>query len=316
MTVRLTPDQVREKYGPMFNKGFFTLVDEKEGIARIIEVCTAKGPAEWDLVNRRRTGGVIDVIDLVGHTLVMDCTIGEKTLKAGPASAELGGQGVFRLEIDGDEVRTGWWGIAGASLGVGACIPQCPDVLYTEYPDDFKMGGGHEASVTIVTPKMVRVIIGVDDTDTKEKGATWAAGLAMAQKCPVGKFMEHRIVQLNPKSPTKTTNCVATAVSFAVREKDIPALIEFCFDFIKEHSYSEDAVMTVFQGLKIPEPLQKFGYDAKSIMFDIGKGIEVAQQNGVQIINVTGSGGTIGAIAAIGCFDLGTEAAGVPEDFE
>lgn len=316
MTVRLTPDQVREKYGPMFNKGLFTLVDEKAGKVRIIETCTAKGPAEWDLVNRRRTGGVINVINLVGHTLVMDCAIGEKTLKAGPASAELGGQGVFKLEVDGDEVRTGWWGIAGASVGVGACLPQSPDVIYTEYPDDFKMGGGHESKVTIVTPKMVRVIIGVDDTDTKEKGATWAVGLSMARNCPYGKFLEHRIIQLNPKSPTKTTNCVATAVSFAVREKDVPALVEYCFDFIKERSYSEDAVMTVFTGLDIPKELSEFGYQAKSVMFEREKGIEIAQKCGVQIIEVTGKGGTIGAIAAIGCFDLGTEAAGVPEDFE
>lgn len=316
MTVRLTPDQVREKYGPMFNRGFYTLVDEKAGIVRIIETCAAKGPAEWDLVNRRRSGGVINVINLVGHTLVMDCAIGEKELKAGPASAELGGQGVFSLKVDGDEVRTGWWGIAGASVGVGACLPQSPGVLYTEYPDDFRIGGGHEAKVTIVTPKMIRVVIGIDDTDTKEKGATWAVGLSMARGCPYGKFLEHKIIQLNPRSPTKTTNCVATAISFAVCEKDVPALIEYCFDYIRKHSFSEDAVMTVFSGLRIPEALSEFGYRAKSVMFDREECIRIAQENGVQILEVTGSGGTVGAVAAIGCFDLGVEAAGMPEDFE
>jgi hypothetical protein len=40
----------------------------------------------------------------------------------------------------------------------------------------------------------------------------------MARECPYGHFMEHKIVQLNPRCPTKTTNCVATAVSFAIRE--------------------------------------------------------------------------------------------------
>lgn len=81
MTVRMTPDEVRAKYGPMFNRGLYTLVDEKAGIARIVETCSAKGPAEWDLVNRRRTGGIVDTIDLVGHTLVMDCSIGERTMR-------------------------------------------------------------------------------------------------------------------------------------------------------------------------------------------------------------------------------------------
>ena len=178
------------------------------------------------------------------------------------------------------------------------------------------MGGGHESRVTIVSRKMVRVIIGVDDTDTKEKGATWATALSMANKAPVGRFMEHRIIQLNPKSPTKTTNCCATAVSFAIEEKDVPALIEFCYGYLKENSYSDAAVMTVFKGLAIPKKLSDFGYSAKSVMYEKGKAIEIAESNGVQILNITGDGGLIGAVAAIGCFDLGPEAAGVPEDFE
>lgn len=316
MTYKLTPEEVRERYGPMFNKGYMTLVDEETGVARIVETCTAKGPAEWDLVNRRRTGGVINVINLIGHTLVMDCRIGEQPLKAGPVSKDLGGQGISKLEVVGDEVRVDWYGIAGAGVGVGACLPQGDTVLYTEYPDDFKMGGGHESRVTIVSRKMVRVIIGVDDTDTKDKGATWATALAMATKCPIGRFMEHRIIQLNPKSPTKTTNCCATAVSFAVEEKDVAALIEYCYDFIKKGSYSDAAVMTVFKGLTIPKELSDFGYSAKSVMYEKSKAIEVAEANNVQIINVTGDGGLVGAVAAIGCFDIGTEAAGVPEDFE
>ena len=42
----------------------------------------------------------------------------------------------------------------------------------------------------------------------------------------------------------------------------------------------------------------------------------IADENGVEIISVTGNGGIIGAVAAIGCADLGTEAAGVVEDFQ
>lgn len=316
MTYRLTPDEVRERYGPMFNTGFLTLVDEEAGTARIIESCIAKGPGEWDLVNRRRTGGAINVIDMVGHTLVMDCIIGERPLRAGPVSKDIGGQGLSKVEVVGDEVRTSWYGIAGASMGIGACIPQSRDVLYTEYPDDFKIGGAHECRTVIVTRKMVRVIVGVDDTDTKEKGATWVTALSMAAECPIGRFMDHKIIQLNPKSPTKTTNCCSSAVSFAVEEKDIPALVEYCYDYVKRNSYSEDAVMTVFKGLRIPKELTDFGFSAKSVMYTDADAIAVAEKCGVQIINVTGHGGTIGAVSAIGCFDLGPEAAGVPEDFE
>ena len=37
----LRPDEVREKYGPMFCRGFYTLVDEEHGRAQIIEKCVA-----------------------------------------------------------------------------------------------------------------------------------------------------------------------------------------------------------------------------------------------------------------------------------
>ena len=33
----LRPDEVRERYGPMFCRGFYTLVDEEHGRAQIIE---------------------------------------------------------------------------------------------------------------------------------------------------------------------------------------------------------------------------------------------------------------------------------------
>lgn len=312
----LRPDEVRERYGPMFCRGFYTLVDEKAGKARIVEKCVSKGPGEWDLVNRRRTGGVIDGIRIESDMIVMDATIGERELSFGPVSSDVGGQGLSALKVEGDEVRTTWHGIAGASVGIGACIPQCPDVIRTEYPDGFTMGGAHRASVDIITPKMVRVIIGIDDTDTKEQGASWVVALKLGTTCPIGKFLEHKIVQLNPKVPNKTTNCCSTAVSFAVREPEIPALIEYAVDFVRRESYSEDAVLTVFQGLEVPEALREYGWSCKSVIYRVEDAVRVAEENGVQIISLTGMKGVIGAVAAIGCFDLGERSAGIPEDFK
>ena len=312
----LRPDEVREKYGPMFCRGFYTLVDEEHGRAQIIEKCMAKGPGEWDIVNRRRTKGVIENIRMESNMLVMDTIIGERELNFGPVASHVGGQGLKALKVEGDEVRTTWYGIAGASVGIGACIPQCPDVIRTEYPDDFTIGGAHRAHVDIITPKLVRVIIGIDDTDTKEKGASWVASLKLGMSCPIGHFIEHKIIQLNPEVPNKTTNCCSTAVSFAVSEREIPALIEYAVDFIRKESYSEDAVITVYQGLEVPEKLRDFGWSCKSVLYTPADAMRVAEENGVQIISVTGMKGVIGAVAAIGCFDLGEKSAGIPEDFE
>ena len=312
----LRPDEVEKKYGKMFCQGFFTLVDEGHGVAQIIEKCVAQGPGEWDIVNRRRTKGVITDIRMKSNMLVMDTIIGERELNFGPVTTDVGGQGLQALKVEGDEVRTTWYGIAGASVGIGACIPQCSDVIRTEYPDDFKIGGAHRAHVDIITPKLVRVIIGIDDTDTKEKGASWVTSMKLGTTCPIGRFIEHKIIQLNPKVPNKTTNCCSTAVSFAVREEEVPALIEYAVDFVRKESYSDDSVITVYQGLHVPEALRDFGWSCKSVLYTPEDAIRVAEENGVQIISVTGTKGVIGAVAAIGCFDLGERSAGIPEDYE
>ncbi len=312
----LTPEEARAKFGPMFCKGLYTIVDEKNGVAKVIETCSARGPVEWDVVNRKRTGGVITDIALDGHTVIMDTVVGKKELKFGPASADIGGQGIESLEVKGDEVHTVWRGIAGAGVGVGACLPQADGVIKTIYPDDFKMGGAYIASTEIVTPKMVRVIIGVDDTDTPQKGASWVASMKMGMSCPHGKFLEHKIIQLNPKAPNKTTNCCSTAISFAVLPSEVDKLVQYCKEFIAKESYSNDTVMTVFKGLKQPKALVDWSWNAKSILYTSEEAVKVAEENDVEIHYITGKKGVIGAVAAIGCFDLGIKSAGVPEDFE
>ncbi|MFA6679287.1 MAG: hypothetical protein WCR96_02200 [Candidatus Methanomethylophilaceae archaeon] len=312
----LRPDQVAGKYGKLFCQGFFTMVDEKNGVAQIIEKCIARGPIEWDVVNRKRTGGVITNIRVDGYTLIMDTIIGEKELKFGPVSAELGGQGIYSLQVKGDRVHTKWMGLAGASVGIGACIPQSSDVIETIYPDDFKIGGAHKASVEIVTPKMVRVIIGVDDTDTPQEGASWVTTMKLAKDCPYGRFLDHKIIQLNPKAPNKTTNCCSTAVSFAAKLDEVDKLIAYCKEYIAKETLSDETVMTVFIGLKVPEELEKWGWGAKYILYEEKDAVEIARKNDVQVISITGKKGVIGAVAAIGCFDLGVKSAGVPEDFE
>lgn len=315
MPTILRPDEVREKYGKLFCQGFFTIVDEENGIAQIIEKCVSKGPGEWDIVNRKRTGGILKDIRGDGTTLIMDVEIGEKPLRFGPVSEMMGGQGISMLRVEGDRVRTKWAGLAGASVGIGACIPQCSDVIETVYPPGFKMGGAHSAEVEIVTPKMTRVIIGVDDTDTPTEGATWVTTMKMGRDCPYGRHLDHKIIQLNPKAPNKTTNCCSTAISFAVKPSEKDKLVEFCKDYVRKATVSDETVMTVFEGLRIPEPLVKWGWNAKKILYKVEEAEKVAAENGVELYKITGDKGAIGAVAAIGCFDLGLKAAGVEEDF-
>ncbi|HPP44460.1 MAG TPA: hypothetical protein PK446_01550, partial [Methanomassiliicoccaceae archaeon] len=113
MSQILRPDDIAKKYGKMFCRGIYTLVDEDNGKAMIIEECSAKGPVEWDAANRRRAGGALTDVRVEGTTLIMDAIIGEREVRFGPASKDLGGQGLRSLKVEGDRVRTTWVGLAG-----------------------------------------------------------------------------------------------------------------------------------------------------------------------------------------------------------
>jgi methanogenesis imperfect marker protein 11 len=314
MSIILTPEEVTQKYGRLFCKGVYTLVDEKSGTATIIEECMAKGPVEWDAANRKRAGGALTGIRIEGTTLIMDAVLGDREVNFGPASRTLGGQGLRAVRVDGDRVITTWVGLAGASVGIGACLPQGPGTIEAIYPQDAKVGGAHQVEVSVVTPKLVRVIYAVDDTDTKEKGASWVLMLRMAREVPVGHYLEHKIIQLNPDVPEKTTNCVSVGVSFAVAERDVPTLTKFVVDFIRETTLSENTTVAVYQGLKVPREVQEYGLQAKERIFRIEDAREVARRNGIELIEITGKRGTIGAVAGIGCFDMGWKAAALPGD--
>ncbi|MBN1109487.1 MAG: DUF1743 domain-containing protein [Methanomassiliicoccales archaeon] len=316
MVQRLSPEEVTKRYGRLFCRGVFTLIDEGNGVAQVIEECSAKGPVEWDACNRKRAGGAITDITVEGNTIIMDAIIGEGELHFGPASKDVGGQGLRSVVVDGDEVRTTWVGLAGASVGVGACMPQGPGTIAVEYPDDVRIGGAHRVEVTVVTPKLIRAIISVDDTDTKERGASWSMLLQVARECPVGHFLKHKIIQLNPNVPEKTTNCVSVGVSFAVKESDLPDLLAYFQEKLRERTYSQETTMAYFVGLRIPPELEEYGWKAKSVIYKPHQALEIARRNGVELVEITGKRGTIGAVAAIGCFDLGVKAAGLPEDFE
>ncbi len=315
MTAVYTPSEIRQRHGPMFSKRLITMVDEGLGTARIVEDCCAQGPVEWDAMNRLRAKGVVEHVEVLGTTLVMDARVGEGEIRFGSASRDTGGQALKSLFVKDGKVETTWVGLAGASVGVGACLPQAEGVEKVEYLSDQLVGGARKVEIRLTTPLHRRLIVGMDDTDTKEKGATWVLGLKMGREMPHGIFLTHKIVQLNPHAPQKTTNCASTGVAFAVKPEEIPQAVAWCKDFVSKGTYSDQTSMAVFEGLEIPKRLVRYGADAKEAILSIHDAEHAAEENKAKLVEITGKRGTIGALAAVGCFDLGLYSAGLPEDF-
>ena len=109
--------------------------------------------------------------------------------------------------------RHGWRRCRCSRLQVGC--KGCPEIRSDP------AGGGKVAGATIWLPRRQRVLIGVDDTDTPEEGATWTLvhNIAKTVEDAQSVYLSHTIVQLFPV-PYRTKNCVSLVAEFATSDPE------------------------------------------------------------------------------------------------
>jgi methanogenesis imperfect marker protein 11 len=156
-----------------------------------------------------------------------------------------------------------------------------------------------------VTPKLEKVVIGVDDTDTKDAGATWtmAHNLGVELGEMGFEYLDHIIVQLYPHNPHKTQNCVSIALTFAVESDKKQELIDNVIEILKRDTLSDKTAIAILEGLDIPEKLREYSIATKSGMMDVETAESVAKELNIPLIAVTGEQGKVGALAALGLYD-------------
>lgn len=204
------------------------------------------------------------------------------------------------VSLAGDEVRVTYSGLAGA--GVAALSRGLAEGV--EGIEVAEWGGGKKLGrATIVLPRKEKVILGVDDTDKADEGATWALVNELALEAAAGHagvdYLEHAIVQLFPQNPYKTQNCVAVSVSFAVPPGLTRALVKDFKDRLAECTLSKETGMACFSGVMVPEGLKGYARRAKSGMVSVEDARVAAGEHGVGLCRVTGDRGLIGAVASI-----------------
>lgn len=202
--------------------------------------------------------------------------------------------GIESVRVSGSEVEVTYAGLGGGGVGATLSRARADDVL--RY-DATECGGGLVARGTIVLPRRERMIIGVDDTDSKTVGATWSLIHNIAQKVdrPEARYISHSLVQLFPV-PTKTQNCVSTVVEFACLQGKGEGMLGDFRTLLKKYTVSEQTGMVVFRDFD-PSELMPFGLRCKNERVDYEDAIEAAREAGVQII-MKGQG-LIGAVAAL-----------------
>lgn len=184
-------------------------------------------------------------------------------LKTGKVDLDLEGSkfpaGIAEVSAERDEIAISYIGMGGGGVGATICRASAQGVIRSRYDES---GGGKLAGSTIVLPRRKRVLIGVDDTDTPEKGATWTLvhNIARAVEDEEQRYLSHTIVQLFPV-PFRTKNCVAVVVEFASQNPD--TLARRFSELLIQHTLSKETGMAVFTGFS-PNRLFEYGWKVKT----------------------------------------------------
>lgn len=311
----LTPDELKEKYSDSWITPYheiLTITDDDEDIIELIEYHPCPVGSDWMITQYMRTSPLIMKAWRDGnkHTYVVKRGSVDLDLQPSYSAA-----GIKEAIIDGDEIKIVHAGLAGAGVGAAFCRGKAVGVKRVEI---LKKGGGSKVgSAAVVTPKLKKVIIGIDDTDIPTEGATWTLANNIGMKIQKEKgyhYLEHITCQLYPNNPNKTKNCVSIILVFAVLEEDKEDLISTVKNLLKEHTLSENTAFVVYDKLQIPSDVQKYGIEAKKSMKSFDEALKIAEENNIRIEYVTGKSGLIGALAAIGLYNTPSEYAKVYED--
>jgi methanogenesis imperfect marker protein 11 len=200
--------------------------------------------------------------------------------------------GISSCIVDTSEITVTYIGMGGGGVGAAACRSDAQGVMRSRSDES---GGGKVAGATIWLPRRQRVLIGVDDTDTPEEGATWTLvhNIAKAVEDEQSVYLSHTIVQLFPV-PYRTKNCVSLVVEFATT--DARGLTDRFRHLLERYTLSEKTGMAVYTGFSPSKRLLEYGWNVKRGEIEPGV-LDRLNDKNLQI--VMNGRGIIGAVAAI-----------------
>jgi len=209
--------------------------------------------------------------------------------------------GISGVSVTEHEIAVTYIGMGGGGVGATSCRAAARGVLREQCDPS---GGGKVASATLWLPRRQRVLIGVDDTDTSEEGATWTLvhNIAKAVEDEQSIYLSHTIVQLFPVA-YRTKNCVSLVVEFATTDPE--RLTERFRTLLEENTLSKKTGMAVYTGFTPSAALVAYGRKVKrgEVEPDL---VNTIDDPGLRIV-MNGRGIT-GAVAALPFFTRYEEA--------
>ena len=256
------------------------------------------GAAAWAVHHYKKTSPLIIDARRDGARDIFTLKTGSNELDLKPSFSSAG---IEAAKVVDHKIHITYSGLAGGGVGSTFCRALAKNVdgvtMITEGGGD-KLGGA-----TIVIPEMMKVQVGVDDTDKAGAGATWSLAneiaYELAKKTGI-EYLNHTLVQLYPGTPERTTNCVATILTFAVLPNKYETLKRELKKQFKALTLSEHTGLAIWEGVLIPTELVRFSDLARKKVVTIKQTKKLAEQLDIKLIPVTGERGLIGALAGLG----------------
>jgi len=297
----LTPLDLKDKFQDPWVAPYHKVLTMVDGdLVEIVEFHPCISGSQWMIYQYQRSSDIVLKAKRDGNKHTFLVKTGKSNLSLKPS---LHAAGIEEVSVENDEVKVVHAGLAGAGVGAAMCRGMAEGVKRVELQD---IGGGSKIGrATVVTPRLQKVVIGIDDTDTKDEGATWTlahnVGAELAKRGY--QYLDHITVELYPDNPNKTQNCVAIALVFAIKPDEKEKLVKEVVNLLKKDTLSDKTAIAVIQGIKIPEKLRSYAEAAKKSMITVEEAEKVAESVGVKLVEVTGSQGKIGALAALGVYN-------------
>ena len=220
----------------------------------LVEFFDCIGGAMWTKHHYAKSP-LVQSVRCVGQTM-------RYSLKTGSVNLDLEGSrfpaGISECLVGPDEIAISYIGLGGGGVGA-AGRSDAKGVLRSRSDPS---GGGKVAGATIWLPRYRRVLIGIDDTDTPEEGATWTLvhNIAKTVENENTIYLSHTIVQLFPV-PYRTKNCVSIVAEFATTDPE--GLTSRFHELLEKYTLSQKTGMAVYTGFAPSEDMLSYARSVK-----------------------------------------------------
>ena len=301
----LTPKQIKKKVmDKSWVSPFDRIVGVHDGKNNLVQIYEdharglCRGAAGWSAYHYKNTSKIVIDSWRDGARDVFLLKIGKDKVNLIPSFSSAG---IEEVKIVEKEIQITYSALAGGGVGITLCRGLAKGVNGVEIHEE---GGGNKLGrATLYLPKMIKIHVGIDDTDKKGKGATWSQANEIAyflNKKDGIEYLNHTLIQLYPHAPNKTTNCVSTVLTFGVLPTKRQYLIDEIIKNLKKETFSDDTAIAILEGIEIPKKLVDYSDRARKEIVTVENALKVANETKVDIIKITGENGIIGALAGLG----------------